>query len=212
MIKCEVTASAIISRAAQVKKDKEDKDFVTFGIKVPVHGRNGEKKDMEISVSVNGGKEVAAVYTQGRRVSVTGVMSVRKKDGKMFFNLRSSKDVELLNTVTDETISGTMEFRGKIGKKGVEERKDKNDKVFKAFQAFSSEKQEEGKNPEFIWVRFLYFNPNEGEDFLKADSYIEAKGDLQLGVFKRKSDNGDTKEEITFDCLVKSVTPWVLDK
>ena len=211
MIKCEVCVNAVISRAAQVKKDKEENDFVTFGIKVPLTGRNGEKMDMEVSVSVDGGKDVAAIYSQGRRVKVDGVMSVRKREGKVFFNLRST-NIELVTTVSDEAITGTMEFRGKISKKGVAERKDKKEKSYKSFQGFSSEKQEEGKDPEFIWVRFLYFNPAEGEDFLKADSYIEVKGDLQLGVFNRQDQQGNLKPEITYDCLVREAKPWELQR
>ena len=93
-----------------------------------------------------------------------------------------------------------MNFRGKISKKGVEAKIDKHGTSFKAFSAFSTDK--DGDNVEFTWVRFLCFNLND-EDFLKANVYIEAKGDLQLGVYK---------DEISLDCLLREVSPWKIDK
>ena len=57
--------------------------------------------------------------------------------------------------------------------------------------------------PEFTWVSFLYFDPKDGEDFLKPGNYIDAKGTLQLGVFN---------DAITLDCVVSEVKPWILNK
>ena len=199
MIKCNVSACAAINRAASVKNVK-DNSFLTFGIKIPVEGRDGSKKDLEISVSVDGDKSKASVYAVGRRLNINGTMTVRKKGGKTYFNLRADS-AELANSKSENFIEGTMEFRGKIGKKGVEVKTDKKEKTYKAFSAFSSDK--DGDNVEFTWVRFLYFNPKEGEDFLQANTYVECKGDLQLGVYK---------DEISLDCRVSEVAPWELEK
>lgn len=199
MIKCNVSVCAAINRAASVKNVK-DNSFLTFGIKVPVEGRDGSKKDLEVSVSIDGDKSKASVYAVGRRLNISGTMTVRKKGGKTYFNLRADS-AELANSKSENFIEGTMEFRGKIGKKGVEVKTDKKEKTYKAFSAFSSDK--DGDNVEFTWVRFLYFNPKDGEDFLQANTYVECKGDLQLGVYK---------DEISLDCRVSEVAPWELEK
>ena len=201
MIRCELTACAVITRSASVKAGKDDTQFVSFGITYPVVGRNGEKKNLEVGVTVDGGKDVAAIYTNGRRVNILGMLNIVKRNGKVFFNLRADGGVELTKSTDPDKFEGKMEFKGKIGKKGVDEKKDKKDNVFKSFSAFSSDR--DGDKTEFTWVRFLYFNPKEGEDFLQANAYIQAKGELQLGVFK---------DEISLDCRLEEVSPWELKK
>ena len=201
MIRCELTACAVITRSASVKAGKDDTQFVSFGITYPVVGRNGEKKNLEVSVTVDGGKDVAAIYTNGRRVNILGILNIVKRNGKFFFNLRADGGVELTKSTDPDKFEGKMEFKGKIGKKGIDEKKDKKDNVFKSFSAFSSDR--DGDKTEFTWVRFLYFNPKEGEDFLQPNAYIQAKGELQLGVFK---------DEISLDCRLEEVSPWELKK
>ncbi len=201
MIRCELTACAVITRSASVKAGKDDTQFVSFGITYPVVGRNGEKKNLEVGVTVDGGKDVAAIYTNGRRVNILGILNIVKRNGKVFFNLRADGGVELTKSTDPDKFEGKMEFKGKIGKKGIDEKKDKKDNVFKSFSAFSSDR--DGDKTEFTWVRFLYFNPKEGEDFLQPNAYIQAKGELQLGVFK---------DEISLDCRLEEVSPWELKK
>ena len=200
MIKCNLTVCAAISRAASVKNGKEGNTFLSFNVKVPVEGRDGSKKELEMSVSLDGDKSKASVFSAGRRVNLSGVLTIRKKGGKVYYNFRADS-AELANSKSESSIEGTMEFRGKIGKKGVEEKTDKNGDVYKAFSAFSTDK--DGDKAEFTWVRFLYFNPKDDEDFLQANTYVEVKGDLQLGVFK---------DDISIDCRVSEVTPWVLEQ
>ncbi len=203
MIKCiGLSICAVITRNASVKQGKDNQEFVSFGISYPVSGRNGEAKNLDISVSVNGGKDTASVYSTGRRVNVTGTLSIVKRNGKIYFNLRADdKGIVLVKSTEADKLEGTMSFRGKIGKKGVEDKTDKKGEPFKVFSAFSTDK--DGDKPEFTWVRFLYFNPKEGEDFLQADTYIEASGDLQLEIFK---------EEVALACRLAEVKPWILEK
>lgn len=202
MIKCEVSMCAAISRSAVVKKDKDDNSFVSFSVKMPISGRDKEKLDLEISVTTDGGKEIAAIYTSGRRVEITGTLTIRKKDGKMYLNLRTDNDnLKLGKSTYGDKLEGTMTFRGKIGKNGVEEKKDKKDALFKTFSAFSLDRN--GDKSDFTWVRFLYFDPKEGEDFLQAGSYIEATGELQLGVYKNA---------LSLDCRLKEVSHWEKSK
>lgn len=200
MIKCNLNVCAVISRAASVKEGKDGNTFLSFGVKIPVEGRDGSKKDLELSVSLDGDKSKSLSFPANRRVNMSGVLTVRKKDGKLYFNFRADSAVPA-NSKDGDRIEGTMEFRGKIGKKGVDVKTDKNNATYKAFSAFSTDKN--GDKAEFTWIRFLYFNPKDGEDFLAANSYIEAKGDLQVGVFK---------DEVTLDCRVSEVQPWVLNK
>lgn len=200
MIKCDLNVCAVICRAASVKEDKEGNNFLSFNVKLPIEGRDGSSKELEMSVSVDGDKSKASVYAAGRRVNLVGTLTVRKKGGKIYYNFRA-ESASIANSKDADRIEGTMEFKGKVGKKGVDVKTDKNNDTYKAFSAFSTDK--DGDKAEFTWIRFLYFNPKDDEDFLKADAYIEAKGDLQLGVFK---------DEISMDCRISEVKPWVLEK
>lgn len=201
MIKCEVEICAKITRAAVVKNTADGGTFVSFGVTIPIEGRNHAKKELEIGVTIDGGKAEKAAYTSGRRVRVYGIMTIRKKGGKIYYNLRGDGGCEFTKSTDPDIIEGNIEFRGKIGKQGVDERKDKKGKPFKSFSAFSSDK--EGDTTEFTWARFLYFNCKEGEEFLQANSYVEVKGQLQLGVFR---------DEISIDCRVEEVRPWEIKK
>lgn len=55
MIKCNVNVCALISKSA-VMKESKGQQFFTFNIKIPVKGRDGAIKELEISVSHDGGK------------------------------------------------------------------------------------------------------------------------------------------------------------
>ena len=200
MIKCDLNVCAVICRAASVKDGKDGNHFLSFNVKLPIEGRDGSSKDLEMSVSVDGDKSKASVYAAGRRVNLVGTLMVRKKGGKVYYNFRADS-ASIANSKDADRIEGTMEFRGKIGKNGVEEKDDKNKKLFKTFSAFSLDKN--GDKNDFTWVRFLYFDPKEGEDFLQANTFIEAKGDLQMGVFKGA---------LSLDCRLTSVSLWDVKK
>ena len=203
MIKCDVTLCALIDRQAQVKQGKDGQSFVSFGVKVPVGGRDGAHSDMSVSVSVDGDKGKASVYTTGRRVQVKGTLTPRKKGDNIYFNLRADS-VELVKSTEADAIEGDMHFQGKIGKDrngkpAVDNRTDKKGNPFQTFSAYSSEK--EGDNREYLWVRFLNFAPN-NEDFVKAEAFVEVNGQLQLGVYNNKLDIG---------CRVKDIRPWIIN-
>ena len=199
MIKCNVNVCAVISRSAVVK-DNNGEEFFVYTVKLPVKGRHDEVKDLFISVSQDGGKGKAAMFTEGRRVAVKGTLTVKKKDGKVYYNLRSTGEAELTKSSAEDNIEGTMEFIGKIGKKGVETREDKKNEKFKTFSAFSSEKN--GDTTEFIWVSFLYFRPKDNEGFLDANKYINVTGDLQLNIFK---------DDIALQCRVREISEHVFN-
>lgn len=200
MIKSEVEVCAKLVRSAVVKESNDGKSFLSFGVKLPISGRDGAEKDLDISVSIDGDKSSKGVYVEGRKVKIQGVLTIRKKDGSTYYNLRASS-AEICKSSEESSISGTLEFLGKIGSKGVEVHVDKKGNEFKTFSAFSLDK--DGENREFTWVRFLHFHPQENDDFLTANAYVKVVGDLQIGVFK---------DAISFDCKINEVTPWEIQK
>lgn len=199
MIKCEVTVCAKINRAAMVKETNDGQRFLSFGVQLPIKGRDGSSLLTNISVTLDGGEDDKQTYTIGQRVRVLGNMTIRKKGDKTFFNLRGDGGVELCKSTEEDSIEGTIDFKGKIGKKGVVNNTDKKGRPFKSFSAFSTDK--DGDDTHFTWVRFLHFKQKEDEDFLTANSYIEVSGTLQLGVFH---------DEISLDCRVDEIKKWEL--
>lgn len=203
MIKCEVSKlCAVIDRQAEPKKGKDGQTFLSFSVKLPVEGRDGSLSGILISVSVDGDKGKAADLTVGRRVEIQGTLSPRKKGDTVYFNLRA-EDVKIVGKDEADAIEGEMHFQGKIGKDrdgrpAVENRTDKKGNPFQTFSAYSSEK--DGDNREYIWVRFLNFSPD-CDGCVKAEAFIDVKGDLQLGFFNNKPD---------ICCRVREILPWTL--
>ncbi|MBO4720384.1 MAG: hypothetical protein J5658_10990 [Prevotella sp.] len=199
MIKSNLKVCATINRAASVKKDKKGASYLSYGVQLPVSGKNGESQTLVINVMMAPSKGSVSDLTVGRRVALEGEMAIHKHGGKLSCYLRPER-VELVENGSD-SIEGTLEFRGKLGKKDVELKEDKNGNIYMVFSAFSTDKTKD--KPEFTWVSFLYFDPKDGEDFLKPGTYIDAKGTLQLGVYH---------DAVTLDCLVDEVKPWILNK
>ena len=199
MIKSNLKVCATINRAASVKKDKKGASYLSYGVQLPVSGKNGESQTLVINVMMAPSKGSVSDLTVGRRVALEGEMTIHKHGGKLSCYLRPER-VELVENGSD-SIEGTLEFRGKLGKKDVELKEDKNGNIYMVFSAFSTDKTKD--KPEFAWVSFLYFDPKDGEDFLKPGTYIDAKGTLQLGVYH---------DAVTLDCLVDEVKPWILNK
>ena len=199
MIKSNLKVCAVINRAASVKKDKKGASYLSYGVQLPVSGKNGESQTLVINVMMAPSKGSVSDLTVGRRVALEGEMAIHKHGGKLSCYLRP-ESVNLVENGSD-SIEGTLEFRGKLGKKEVELKEDKNGNIYMVFSAFSTDKTKD--KPEFTWVSFLYFDPKDGEDFLKPGTYIDAKGTLQLGVYH---------DAVTLDCLVDEVKPWILNK
>lgn len=200
MIRCDHTvACGKITRAASRETASDGKHFVSFGISVQVMGRNGETGEMSISVSTDMGFD-SMNLPLGQKVIVTGTMTVRKKDGKTYFNLRSGEAVQKVEATEPDSIVADMFFRGRIGNKGIEAKTDKRGVQYQIFSAYSSDRN--NGNIEFLWVNFLNFHPC-NEPFLKAMSYVDIKGDLQIGVHEGN---------ISLACKVRDIEPWQLEK
>lgn len=198
MIKCNVTACGIINNSAEEKQSSNGEKFISLTMLIPFQGKDGTVKEQYISVSAPGDKDTAAAYTTGRKITVNGVLYIRKHDGKTFFNLRTDDEIETNESTAVDRLEGSMEFKGKISKKGIKEFKSKKGKDMQSFSAFSSDK--EGENREFTWVNFLCLTPLH-TSYFAAEKYVEIHGDLQFDVFKG---------ELQLECKVKSIDAWEL--
>ncbi len=201
MIKFEVTKlCAVIDRQAQPKKGMDGHSFLSFGVRLAVTGRDGSSAGLSISVSADGDNSQASAYYTGRRVLLSGTLIPRKKGDNIYLNLRAGH-VEFVRNTEADAIEAEMHFLGKTGKDrpgkpAVDRRTDKKGDPYLTFAAYSSEKEDAGR--EFLWVHFLDFSPD-GKDFVNAETFIEVKGSLQLGLYNGKPD---------ISCLVKEIRPW----
>lgn len=200
MIKCNVTTCGTITSSAEEKTSNDGVKFISFSMVVPLQGKDGSTTERYISVSAPGDASVVANYTAGRKVTVAGVLYIRKRDNNLYFNLRTDSKIEVNESTAADRIEGSMEFKGKIGPKGIKDFKSKKGKDMQSFSAFSSDKN--GDNHEFTWVNFINFTPVH-EDYFAAEKYVEVHGDLQFDVFKG---------ELQLECRMKSVAAWDLAK
>lgn len=195
MIKCNVTVSGIVSKAASCRTNKEGKPFVTFGLQVVIPAKAGINKTIDIDVLKDGTLTEVGSPQVGSRIEVAGTLIPKKRGENFYFNLYSTG----INFATDadkDCITGEMEFRGKTGK-SIDERTDKKGKPYLQFSAFSAEKVEDCF--EYIWVRFFRFG-GEREDWLQPGTPIEAKGDMELSVYNGK---------LNFSCKLAEVKQYI---
>lgn len=116
MIKCNVTVCGTVSRQAQIRANKEGKQFISFGVKVVIPAKSGINKTIEISVAKDTDSQGEAVnYPVGSRIEVAGVLQFHKKGDIVYYNL-SATGVNNFNASSQDAITGSMEFRGTIGK------------------------------------------------------------------------------------------------
>ena len=191
MLKSEVCVNGIVNRSAVAKTNSEGKTFVTFGIRVDIPSAQGTSMVLDISVSRDG--EETAGIIQNARIEVKGTMTFKKRGDRMYLNLHAS-EVNLSPASVTDMISGTLSFRGTIGKT-VDSRTDKNGKPYLLFSGYSAEKVEEAF--EYTWVRFVLFGENEN---VKAQGKIEATGEMELSVFNDK---------LNISCRVSDVKEWI---
>ena len=184
MIKCNVTICGTVSRAAQMRTNKEGKPFLTFGVNVVIPAKSGINKTIEISVAKDGGtNDELSQFAVGSRVEVVGVLTFHKKGEALYFNM-SATGINNLDAPGDDSVKGDIEFRGSLGNK-IESKTDKKGNPFLVFSAFSTEKN--GEDFAFTWVRFMQFGETQ-KDWMAPKAGIEAKGELQLGVFNDRLD------------------------
>ena len=192
MIKCNVTVIGRVFRAPEIKNDKDGNPFVTFGISTEIKD-NGESKEIDISVACDGEDDQVLSLSSGDRVKVKGVLTFRKREDIVFFNL--SADV-VDKTKEKDKIEGTMTFRGTLGGKEIPEKQGKKG-AYRVFDAYSAEKVAEDKFA-YIWVHFVDFS-QERPECLVPKAGINVEGNLELTLYNDKLDIG---------CRVSSVSEW----
>ena len=80
MIKCNVTVCGTVCRQAQMRTNKEGKQFISFGISVVVQAKTGINKTVEISVAKDGDNQAELVnYPVGSRIEVQEFSNSIKK-------------------------------------------------------------------------------------------------------------------------------------
>ena len=192
MIKCNVTIVGRVFRAPEIKNDREGNPFVTFGVSSELKD-NGETRDIDISVASDGEDDVILGLSVGDRVKVKGVLTFRKREDVVFFNLSAS---EVDKTKDKDRIEGTMTFRGTLGGKEVQEKQGKKG-AYRVFDAYSAEKVAEDKFS-YIWVHFVDFS-EERPECLVPKAGINAEGALEMNLFNDRLDIG---------CRVSSISGW----
>ena len=192
MIKCNVSVCGTVSKAAVVRNGKDGMPFTTYSVDVVVPAKKGINKTVMVSCIMDG--DCAEAIVVGNRIDVKGVLTFKKKDDNLYFNL---KGIEVSQPATEskDGIVGDMEFKGKVGK-DIDMKKDKNGKAFLMFSAFSAEKI--GEEFAFTWVRFVRFS-EEKEEWLQSKATIEAKGELEISVYN---------DRLNLGCKVAELNQW----
>ena len=191
MLKSEVCVNGLVTRAAVAKTNSEGNSFVTFGLRVDVPSKQGVSNVLDISVSHDGAD--TAGITLNARIEVKGTLSFKKRGEKMYLNLHAA-EVNLNPASTTDMLTGTLSFRGTIGK-SVESKNDKNGKPYLLFSGYSAEKVEDSF--EYTWVRFVAFGENAA---VKSQGKIEATGETELSTYNGK---------LNISCRVSEVKEWV---
>ena len=192
MIKCNVSVCGTVSKAAVVRNGKDGMPFTTYSVDVVVPAKKGINKTVMVSCIMDG--DCAKAIVVGNRIDVKGVLTFKKKDNNLYFNL---KGIEVSQSAAEnkDGIVGDMDFKGKVGK-DIDMKKDKNGKTFLMFSAFSAEKI--GEEFAFTWVRFVRFS-EEKEEWLQSKAAIEAKGELEISAYN---------DRLNLGCKVAELSQW----
>ena len=193
MIKCNASVTGTVNRPADIKNGRDGKPFITFGMRVRLEdGR--QAADIDISVACDGEDDDVLSISAGDRVKVEGVMTFKHLGDSLFYNLAAEKVSR--DGAPEDSVSGTLQFRGTIGSKGVIEKQGKKGS-FRIFDAYSAEKVVE-EQYSYVWVHFLDFT-DARPGWLAPRAGINAEGRLELQPF-----NG----RITVNCRVESLSKW----
>lgn len=196
MIKCNVNVIGKVYRPVELKEDRNGNPFVTFGVSVELKDKQ-ESKSIDISVASDGEDNSVLSLKSGDRVKITGVLTFRKRDDTVYYNFSADRVQKIGQEV--DSISGTIQFKGTMGNKDIQECQGKKG-TFRVFDAYSSEKVDADKFA-FIWVHFIDFS-EECPGWLVPRAKIEAEGALEFQVFNGK---------VSIGCRVESVAPWKKD-
>lgn len=195
MIKCEVSVCGTINKEAIIRTNKDGKSFMSFAMNIVLPTTSGSKVlDVSVLCDCEKNNDVSK-FCIGTRLNASGTLLFKKRGENLYLNLYA-EGFEFQNVAAIDSIKGSMQFRGKLGKT-IEEKTDKKGNKYRTFSGVSSEKVSDGF--EYIWISFFDFS-QVLDDAIEPETKVEIAGTLDLSFFK---------EKLTISSRIKSVSPYV---
>ena len=195
MIKCEVSVCGTINKEAIIRTNKDGKSFMSFAMNIVLPTTSGSKV-IDVSVLCDSDKSYdISKFCVGTRLNISGTLLFKKRGENLYLNLYA-EGFEFENVAAIDSIKGSMQFRGKLGKT-IEEKTDKKGNKYHTFSGVSSEKVSDGF--EYIWVSFFDFS-QVLDDAIKPETKVEVAGSLDLSFYKDK---------LTISSRVKNISQYV---
>ena len=195
MIKCEVSVCGTINKEAIIRTNKDGKSFMSFAMNIVLPTTSGSKV-IDVSVLCDNDRNYdLSKFCVGTRLNISGTLLFKKRGDNLYLNLYA-EGFEFENVAAIDSIKGSMQFRGKVGKT-IEEKTDKKGDKYHTFSGVSSEKVSDGF--EYIWVSFFDFS-QVLNDAIKPETKVEVAGSLDLSFYKDK---------LTISSRVKNISQYV---
>lgn len=195
MIKCEVSVCGTINKEAIIRTNKDGKSFMSFAMNIVLPTTSGSKV-IDVSVLCDNDRNYdLSKFCVGTRLNISGTLLFKKRGDNLYLNLYA-EGFEFENVAAIDSIKGSMQFRGKLGKT-IEEKTDKKGNKYHTFSGVSSEKVSDGF--EYIWVSFFDFS-QVLNDAIKPETMVEVAGSLNLSFYKDK---------LTISSRVKNISQYV---
>lgn len=195
MIKCEVSVCGTINKEAIIRTNKDGKSFMSFAMNIVLPTTSGSKV-IDVSVLCDNDRNYdLSKFCVGTRLNISGTLLFKKRCDNLYLNLYA-EGFEFENVAAIDSIKGSMQFRGKLGKT-IEEKTDKKGNKYHTFSGVSSEKVSDGF--EYIWVSFFDFS-QVLNDAIKPETKVEVAGSLDLSFYKDK---------LTISSRVKNISQYV---
>lgn len=195
MIKCEVSVCGTINKEAIIRTNKDGKSFMSFAMNIVLPTTSGSKV-IDVSVLCDNDRNYdLSKFCVGTRLNISGTLLFKKRGENLYLNLYA-EGFEFENVAAIDSIKGSMQFRGKLGKT-IEEKTDKKGNKYHTFSGVSSEKVSDGF--EYIWVSFFDFS-QVLNDAIKPETKVEVAGSLDLSFYKDK---------LTISSRVKNISQYV---
>ena len=195
MIKCEVSVCGTINKEAIIRTNKDGKSFMSFAMNIVLPTTSGSKV-IDVSVLCDNDRNYdLSKFCVGTRLNISGILLFKKRGDNLYLNLYA-EGFEFENVAAIDSIKGSMQFRGKLGKT-IEEKTDKKGNKYHTFSGVSSEKVSDGF--EYIWVSFFDFS-QVLNDAIKPETKVEVAGSLDLSFYKDK---------LTISSRVKNISQYV---
>ena len=195
MIKCEVSVCGTINKEAIIRTNKDGKSFMSFAMNIVLPTTSGSKV-IDVSVLCDNDRNYdLSKFCVGTRLNISGTLLFKKRGENLYLNLYA-EGFEFENVAAIDSIKGSMQFRGKLGKT-IEEKTDKKGNRYHTFSGVSSEKVSDSF--EYIWVSFFDFS-QVLDDAIKPETKVEVAGSLDLSFYKDK---------LTISSRVKNICQYV---